>query len=206
MTIEALLAKLHTAGIRMRRAGGQLALSGNTASLEPAVIQELRGHKAALLELVGEEWWAPPAVITPEMLTLVALTQAEIDRVVETVPGGAANVQDIYPLAPLQEGIHFHHLVETEGDPYLLPNLAAFGRREQLDEYLGALRTVMERHDILRTAVLWEGLPEPVQVVWRQAELPVGEVELDPAAGDAAGQLLRRFDPRRQRIDLRRAP
>src|SRR5262249_6599879 len=142
--------------------------------------------------------------ITPEMLPLARLTAEEIERIVESVPGGAANVQDIYPLAPLQEGILFHHLVGGENDPYILSDLYSFDSRSRLEGYLGAMQAVIDRHDILRTGVVWEGLSEPMQVVWRKAVLPVEEVELDP--GDAAKQLRARYNPRSYQMDVRQAP
>ena len=207
MTLDALLARIDAAGIRLRNRGGELGVAGSPERLDPGLLAALRAHKAALLERVGSggEWWTPPP-IRPEMLTLVALTQAQIDAVVAAVPGGAANVQDIYPLAPLQEGFLFHHLLADEGDPYLLGTIARFGTREGLDAYLDALRAVIARHDILRTSIAWHDLPEPVQVVWREAPLAVEEVRVDPAADDVAAELYRRFDPRHHRLDLRRAP
>ncbi|WP_438943876.1 condensation domain-containing protein, partial [Pseudomonas sp. N8] len=144
--------------------------------------------------------------ITPAMLTLMALEQETIDRIVATVPGGARNVQDIYPLAPLQEGILYHHLAAEQGDPYVLKMLFDLKRRDRLTAFVDALQHVIDRHDILRTSVVWQGFDTPVQVVWRQAQLMVEEVVLADAAGDIATQLQDRFDPRHYRLDITRAP
>ena len=137
------------------------------------------------------------------MLPLVRLTQEEIDQIVGSVPGGAGNVQDIYPLAPLQEGILFHHLLESEGDAYLLRTVLAFDSRDRLDAFLIALQSVVDRHDILRTAIRWRGVSQPVQVVYRHAPLAVEELSF---AGDVRAQLVSHSDPRHLRLDLERAP
>ena len=145
-------------------------------------------------------------IITPEMLSLVDLSEREIEQIVGTVTGGAANVQDIYPLAPLQEGILFHHLLTSVGDPYLLNTVYRFDSRTRVAAFLVALQAVIDRHDILRTAVVWDGLREPVQVVWRHAQLAVEEIEFDSSAGEVVDQLVARFNPRQYRLDVQRAP
>ncbi|PBP78634.1 non-ribosomal peptide synthetase, partial [Pseudomonas syringae] len=144
--------------------------------------------------------------ITPSMLPLADLSEDAIERIVRAVPGGTANVQDIYALAPLQEGVLFHHLASVEGDPYLLNTRFALPSEDHLKAFVRALQGVIARHDILRTAVLWEGLDEPVQTVWREAPLAVEALELKAADGDIEQQLQERFDPRHYRLDLTKAP
>ena len=162
---------------------------------------------------VTEQFEAPPNLIpvgckriTPEMLPLVALESEDIERIVQSVPGGPENVQDIYPLDPLQEGILFHHLLHPQGgDTYIVSIVLSVSSKERLDELLNAFRSVIVRHDILRTAVIWEKLPQPIQVVYRQAELPVQQMVLD-AGRDPIEQINEWIKPDRQRLDISRAP
>jgi amino acid adenylation domain-containing protein len=147
--------------------------------------------------------------LAPEMLTLVQLDANELLRIESAVPGGAANIQDIYPLAPLQEGMLFHHLLHADSDAYVTSHALAFDSRERLEGFIASFNEVIARHDILRTAVLWEGLREPVQAVWRRAALKVewlpGEGAA-PGGSDVPARLDASVDPRNSRIDVRRVP
>ncbi|HEY3868799.1 MAG TPA: amino acid adenylation domain-containing protein, partial [Actinocrinis sp.] len=137
--------------------------------------------------------------LTPEMLPLVDLTAGQLQGLVAVVPGGVENIADIYPLSPLQEGIFFHHLLDADAeagagagsDPYVLSSVLSFDSRVRLGEFLGALQQVIDRHDVLRTAVFWQGLPEPVQVVLRRVVLPV--VQVDLGAADAGSDAVARL-------------
>ncbi|MFJ4191837.1 amino acid adenylation domain-containing protein [Kitasatospora sp. NPDC089509] len=148
---------------------------------------------------------ADAAELTPEMLPLVDLTSEDLARITAAVDGGTGNIADIYPLAPLQEGILFHHLIAGDGahDVYVQPSVLAFESEERREAFLGALQVVIDRHDILRTAVLWQDLSEPVQVVQRRAALPVHEVALPSDVVDATAALVAAGG---STMDLTRAP
>ncbi|MFD4591889.1 non-ribosomal peptide synthetase [Streptomyces rubiginosohelvolus] len=126
-------------------------------------------------------------------------------------------LEDILPLAPLQEGLLFHaDLSDTGGTPGATDGLDVYTMRLvfRLDGDLDttALRraadTVLDRHPHLRAAFLQEGLDRPVQVIPRTAEVPWREADLrsgDPECQRAEEQ---RFldEERAHRFDLTRPP
>ena len=156
---------------------GQLFATASLAELAQRIELDVRpgaGFKAP------ENRIAPGCEhITPQMLPLLDISEAALAEVIAQVPGGAANVEDIYPLGPLQQGILFHHMLNLERDVYVLSSLYKVNNHKALSELLSMLQFIVDRHDVLRTAVIWQGVDEPVQVVCREAKLPVQWTKFD---------------------------
>ncbi|WP_460860580.1 condensation domain-containing protein, partial [Rheinheimera gaetbuli] len=106
---------------------------------------------------------------------------------------------------PLQEGILFHHMMSTKGDPYVMPVLFRVKNKEAFEAFVDALQFVIGRHDVLRTAVLWDGVSVPVQVVYRQAELPVTWLSA-PKDTDVESHMQSLCAPEIQQMDVTQGP
>ncbi|MFG3506480.1 amino acid adenylation domain-containing protein [Streptomyces sp. NPDC047821] len=163
----------------------------------------------ALRELVART--AAPGLrpsLTPSDVPLVALTQADIDLVERAAP---APVADIWPLSPLQQGIHFHASYDTAAlDVYTAQDTFDFDRRLDADRLRAACATLLRRHPSLCAGITGDGLPEPVQFVCPADELPapVTEIDLTGLTGTERRARLAEISDadRRQRFDLAAPP
>ncbi|OZY86397.1 hypothetical protein CBP51_05050 [Cellvibrio mixtus] len=90
-------------------------------------------------------------------------------------------------------------------DPYIMSFLFEISKRSNLDAVLEGLQFIVDRHDVFRTAIMWEGLTEPVQVVYRKAELPVQWLEFGEVQNTREHMQLR-CAPDKQWMDLTQAP
>ncbi len=84
-------------------------------------------------------------------------------------------------------------------------SLLSYRSRERLEELIAALQAVIDRHDVLRTAVLWEQLPQRRAGGVSPRTLPVSEIQLSKDM-DVREQMEERLQLRQQRLDMRRAP
>ncbi|MFJ4474305.1 non-ribosomal peptide synthase/polyketide synthase [Streptomyces xanthochromogenes] len=109
---------------------------------------------------------------TPSDFPLAALSQDGLDRLV----GDGRHVEDVLPLTPLQAGMLFHGLVDTDGAYFDRIAVRLSGVADP-QAFAAAWQLVADRTPALRTSVHWRGLPQPVQVVHRRVELPVRHLD-----------------------------
>ncbi|HEV2755336.1 MAG TPA: amino acid adenylation domain-containing protein, partial [Actinomycetota bacterium] len=130
------------------------------------------GFVAALRELIAHCTYERAGGVTPSDFPLTGLDQQTLDKLWDK---GLVDrsTQDLYPLTPLQQGMVFHTLYELGSAIYFQQLTFTLTGNLDVDAFERAWRETCAGHDALRSAVLWEGLKVPLQVVRRDVALPL---------------------------------
>ncbi len=83
------------------------------------------------------------------------------------------NIENIYPLSPMQEGILFHSLYTPQLGAYFEQFVCTLQGNLHVQTFEQAWLEVVARHSVLRTAFLWGISDQTLQVVYRQVPVSV---------------------------------
>ena len=86
-------------------------------------------------------------------------------------------VEKIYGLTPLQEGMLFYNLEDENSTSYVFQNVIKMESEADAAVMEESLRLLSERYDVLRTAIIYHGLSEPKQVVYRERKPELNIIE-----------------------------
>ncbi len=82
------------------------------------------------------------------------------------------NIEAIYPLSPMQQGMLFHSLYAGETGVYIEQLTGTLEGDLNVRAFQQAWQRVVERHPILRTSFVWKKLDRILQVVHKRVSLP----------------------------------
>lgn len=118
------------------------------------------------------------------------------------------DIEDAYPLAMLQKGMVYHSEYNCDGASYHNVTSVCLRGEFDHDKLKESVRRLVARHEILRTSFNLGDYSEPLQLVYRQVDLPLEVEDLrNLNAADRERAVDRWMESERtRRFDLNRAP
>ena len=149
-------------------AGGRLSLAWTYSENlhERATVEWLaRAYADALRAVIAHRASAGASRYAPSDFPLARLGRGELER----LGANYREVEDIYPLSPIQQGMLFHTLAAPGAGAYVEQLSCELGGELDAHAFGRAWQRVIEHHPILRTSFPWGEFEQPVQVVHRRA-------------------------------------
>jgi len=111
-----------------------------------------------------------------ESAKLFHWTPAQLQRIASAIEGSSDpmsgdQIESVSPLSPMQAGMLFHTLLAPEAGEYSKRACCILKGELNVEAFQLAWQQVADRHEVLRTAIVWHGVDFPVQVVHRDVKL-----------------------------------
>ncbi len=156
----ALVAEIVDGRLRLRWVGAQ-------ATADAAMVLRHIADDLAAFAAWATEQRAP--LRTPLDFPLASLTADEL----KAISGDESDIQDIYPLSPMQEAMLVHSLSATGSEVNFEQSCTRFTGPLDVAAFQRAWTYVFDRHPVLRTTFRWRGLERPLQIVHRHVPAPL---------------------------------
>ncbi|MEN3329189.1 MAG: hypothetical protein V7638_3996 [Acidobacteriota bacterium] len=194
--------------------GGELQVSWEYSNEihHAETVTQLAAEYLAELERLIRHCQSPDAgAFTPSDFPDAELTQPQLDDLIAALPVTGSpkqEIEKIYPLSPLQEGLLFHRVYDDSSSMYVSNLSCTLGGEFDVAAFKHAWERVVERHDVLRTMFVWEGLSKPLQVVRQHVASPWVEHDWRHYSAVEQQQRLKTYleTDREQGFDLLDAP
>ncbi|MDO1482184.1 non-ribosomal peptide synthetase, partial [Rhodococcus ruber] len=172
-----------------------------TGAIGRSDVEQLAHDWRAALTALAEYARRPHAGgLTPTDVPLVDVSQTEIEQWEARYP----NLTDIWPLAPLQNGLHFHAMMaDVSVDAYVTQVVLELSGTVDSHRLRVAAQTLLDRYPNLRAAFVPAGDGTPVQLVLDDVDLAWTEVDRRGADVDLAAVLQ---SNKSQPFDMARPP
>ncbi|AUT02778.1 non-ribosomal peptide synthetase [Nostoc sp. CENA543] len=118
------------------------------------------------------------------------------------------NIEDLYELSPMQQGMLFHTLYAPESEVYFEQLVCILSGELNFPAFQTAWEQVVARHSVLRSSFYWEEIEKPLQVVSKQVDLPWERLDWRNFAPDEQQQQLEEWlkSDRQKGFTLNQAP
>ncbi|ROM93494.1 non-ribosomal peptide synthetase [Pseudomonas brassicacearum] len=107
--------------------------------------------------------------LTPSDFPLAQLTQMQLDA----LPVPAAQIEDVYPLTPMQEGMLLHTLLEPGTGLYYMQDRYRINSELDPQRFAQAWQAVIARHEALRASFCWDISAQMLQVIHKPGSTPI---------------------------------
>lgn len=166
------VAKAHRANVKVTP---KLVFEHHTVA---AITAALDGVNSVPNEPASKEETVPP-----EPFALAGVVPERLQTLLATMGG---ELEDLYPTSPIQQGMLFHSLRGDEDGAYHNHVVYAFTQGLDPDAFERAWQHAVDRHAVLRTGFVWDVVPEPLQAVFRHANVPVEHLDWQTLDGESA--------------------
>ncbi|MFJ3484091.1 non-ribosomal peptide synthetase [Pseudomonas sp. NPDC090202] len=161
--------------------GGELVLRWTFSSerYERSAIEALaNAYVSELAALVSHCLGEDAGGLTPSDFPLARLTQPQLD----SLPVVWSQIEDVYPLTPMQEGMLLHTLLEPGTGLYYMQDRYRINSELDPVRFAAAWQAVIARHEALRASFCWNIGEDMLQVIHKPGSTPIEYLDwsLDP--------------------------